>query len=76
MPDAALPGERLVAVGVSIFGVGLLAALATILPLFLGVTRLPTTIYLVAVVCCPLGLALALAGVWRSARARRRPRRR
>lgn len=70
-----LPGERLVAIGSAVFGVGVVAALATVLPLLLGAAPMPTLVYLLAVVLCPLGLGLALAGLVHNARARRRPSR-
>lgn len=66
-------GDRLVGLGVVVFAVGALAALATVVPLFLGATRLPTPVYLAAVICCPVGLGLALVGLLRTARARRLP---
>jgi hypothetical protein len=68
----ARPGDGLVRAGVIAFAVGLVAALVTVLPLFLGTRPLPTAVYLVAVICCPAGLALGLGGLWRSGRARRR----
>jgi hypothetical protein len=55
-------GDRLVAAGAVIFGVGLLATLVTIVPLFLGSDRLPTVFYLAALFA-PLGVAVALVGV-------------
>ena len=70
------PGERLVTVGAVLFGAGALATVATLVPLLVGASPLPTAAYLLAVVLTPLGFALALAGLVRGARARRRPRQR
>lgn len=60
--DARRLGDRLVAVGASIFAVGLLASLVTLVPLFLDSERLPTVVYLGSVLA-PVGLATAIAGV-------------
>lgn len=72
---ARRPGERLVAAGAALFALGTLAAVATVVPLFLGLPRLPTAAYLLAMLA-PVGFALALAGLVRAARSRRTPRRR
>ena len=60
------------AVGAVLFGVGLLATLVTVAPLFVGGNRFPVGFYLVAMLT-PVGLALALLGMARGNRARRRP---
>lgn len=60
--------DRLVRVGAVVFGVGLLAVLAAVLPLFFGVHNLPTALNVVAGVLPPLGLGIALWGLVRAAR--------
>ena len=60
--------DRLVRVGAVVFGIGLLAVLAAVLPLFFGVHNLPTALNVVAGVLPPLGLAMALWGLVRGAR--------
>ncbi|WP_042412889.1 hypothetical protein [Streptacidiphilus anmyonensis] len=69
--DPAAPGDRLVRVGAILFAVGAVATIATVLPLFLGLHRLPTPAYFVCMVM-PLGFAVALAGLFRSARSQKR----
>lgn len=71
--DRAGPRDRLVAVGAVLFGIGLLATLITVVPLFIGSSRFPVAVYLVAMLG-PVGFGLALLGLLRAARARR-PRR-
>ena len=73
-PPARRPGDRLVSVGAALFAVGALATVATVVPLLIGAAPLPTAAYLLAVVLTPLGFGLALAGLVRAARGRRRPR--
>lgn len=68
--DASRPGDRMVGAGVALFGVGLLAALATITPLFVGGDPLPVGFYLLAALA-PVGLLLAGAGMLRGNRLRR-----
>ncbi|SEK20483.1 hypothetical protein SAMN05414137_10164 [Streptacidiphilus jiangxiensis] len=65
------PGDGLVRAGAILFAVGAVATIATVLPLFLGLHRLPTPAYFVCMVM-PLGFAVALGGLFRSARAQRR----
>ena len=69
--DPAAAGDGLVRIGAILFAVGAVATIATVLPLFLGLHRLPTPAYFVCMVM-PLGFAVALAGLFRSARAQRR----
>lgn len=64
------PGDALVRVGGVVFIVGAVATIATVAPLLLGLSRLPTAAYLVSM-AMPLGFLLALAGLFRSARAQR-----
>lgn len=65
--DAPRPGDTLVRVGAVLFVIGAVATMATVAPLFLGLHRLPTPAYFVCMVM-PLGFAVALAGLLRSAR--------
>jgi hypothetical protein len=67
---ARRPGDRLVITGATVFGVGLLATLITVVPLFLGSSRLPVPFYLLALLA-PVGLGIALTGLLRSARSGR-----
>lgn len=64
--------EGLLAAGVVFFGAGALAAVATLLPLFLQSERLPTAVYLLAVILSPLGLGLCLLSLLAESRRRRR----
>ena len=57
-------------VGSLLFGLGLLAALVTVMPLFVGSEPLPLAFYLAAGLA-PVGLAVALGGMVRGNRARR-----
>jgi hypothetical protein len=57
-------------VGATIFAIGLLATLVTIVPFFLGSERLPTAFYLLSLLA-PLGIATAIVGVVLLARANR-----
>nr|WP_179817310.1 hypothetical protein [Allostreptomyces psammosilenae] len=66
------PGDWLVRAGAVCFLVGAVATLATVTPLFLGADPLPTAAYLTSMLM-PVGFALGLAGLVRSAR-RRPPR--
>ncbi|MBF9072181.1 hypothetical protein [Streptacidiphilus fuscans] len=67
----ARPGDALVRVGAVLFALGAVATIATVTPLFLGLHRLPTPAYFVCMVM-PLGFAVALGGLFRSARSQRR----
>ncbi len=70
--DSTGPGDRLVRIGAALFIIGTLATLATITPLLIGTTALPTAVYLVSTLM-PLGFAIAGAGLFKSARNQRRP---
>jgi predicted phage tail protein len=71
--DTPRAGDVLVRTGAAVFVVGAVATIATVIPLFLGITRLPVGAY-AASMLMPVGLALALGGLLRAARAERRPR--
>jgi hypothetical protein len=73
-PSPARRADRLVAVGATVFLVGVLATLATLAPLLLGGDELPTAVYVVATLATAVGLALALLGMLQGNRARRRRR--
>src|SRR3954470_5343841 len=62
------PGVGLVRAGAVVFAVGLLAVLVVVLPFFFGRENWPLPLNLAAGPLPPLGLALALAGLVRSAR--------
>jgi peptidoglycan/LPS O-acetylase OafA/YrhL len=64
----ARPGDGLVRAGGVVFGLGLIAVLVVVLPFFFGKENWPLPLNLAAGVLPPLGLALALAGLVRSAR--------
>ena len=68
--DDARPGDRLVRVGAVLFGVGVLGVLGVVVPYFLERDDLP--VFSVLSVLAPLGLAVALVGLLRGARADRR----
>ena len=59
--------DRLILFGVAVFAVGALAALAALVPLFVGSQPLPTWVYLASVLA-PVGLGLMFWGLWRTAR--------
>lgn len=64
------PGETLVRAGAALFALGTLGVLATFVPFFLGRGEAPLWTTLLAVLL-PVGLAVSLAGLLRSARSRR-----
>ena len=66
-PTPPAPGERLVQVGAALFGLGLLAALAVVVPFFLGRSNAPLALTL-GTLLMPLGLGVALSGLLRGAR--------
>jgi hypothetical protein len=68
------PTDQLVRIGAVIFGVGLIAVLAAVLPLFFGVHNLPTALNLAAGLLPPLGLGIALWALLLQARQSRRQR--
>lgn len=65
------PGERLVQAGAALFGLGVLGVLAVVVPFLLGRDDAPLWTTLLASLL-PVGLGLALLGLLRGARARRR----
>lgn len=71
VPDG--PGDRLVSVGAAVFAVGVLGILAQFLPFFAGRVDLPLALALVALLA-PVGLGLALLGLYRQVRAASRAR--
>ncbi|MCA1711998.1 MAG: hypothetical protein LC789_10360 [Actinobacteria bacterium] len=66
-PTPPAPGDRLVRVGAAVFGLGLLAALAVVVPFFLGRSNAPLGLTLLMLLM-PLGLGIALSGLLRAAR--------
>jgi hypothetical protein len=60
-----------VRIGAAVFGIGLLAVLADLVPFFLGHPNRPLLVNLGAFLA-PLGLGLALGGLLRAARASQR----
>ncbi|GAA1193097.1 putative MAPEG superfamily protein [Kitasatospora gansuensis] len=60
-------GDSLVRAGAIVFLIGAVATLVTFVPLFLDLPRLPSVAYWVSMVM-PLGLLIALTGLFRSAR--------
>ena len=65
--DAPRPGERLVRAGAIVFGLGFVAALAVVVPFFLGRTDAPLALTLLTLLM-PVGLGVALSGLLRGAR--------
>lgn len=63
--------DRLVLAGTVVFAVGVLTTLVTVAPLLLGRSPLPVAAYYLCSLA-PLGLGLALCGLWAEARTRRR----
>lgn len=70
-----LPGERTVRAGALLFGVGVVGVLLVVVPFLLGRDDAPLWSTLLASLL-PVGLGLALLGLLRGARARRRAARR
>ena len=66
----ARPGDRLVRVGALLFVIGVLGVLGVVVPYFLE--RDDPAVFSVLSVLAPLGLAVALLGLLRGARADRR----
>ncbi|WP_037574948.1 hypothetical protein [Phaeacidiphilus oryzae] len=69
--NTARAGDALVRTGGIVFIVGALATIATVAPLFLGMSRLPTPAY-AACMLMPLGFLVALLGMVRAAMSQRR----
>jgi hypothetical protein len=67
-PAAAGPGDRLVQVGVALFGLGF-AAIAVVFVLFLLYDDGVPAALAIACLLAPLGVGLALGGLLRQARA-------
>lgn len=65
------PGDRLVRVGAIVFGLGVLGVLAVLVPFLLGAEDAPLWTTLAASLL-PVGFGLALLGLLRGARYRRR----
>lgn len=70
-PARSEPGERLVHLGALLFCLGMLGALAVVVPFLLGRADAPLWTTLLASLL-PVGLGLALLGLLRGARSRRR----
>lgn len=73
-PHTRTPGDRQVVVGAVLFGIGLVAAIVTLVPFLIDSDRFPVGVYALTVLA-PIGLGLALTGMVRGSRARRRPSR-
>ena len=67
----ARPGEQMVRAGALLFGLGVVGVLASVVPFLLGRDDAPLWTTLLASLL-PVGLGLALLGLLRGARARRR----
>lgn len=70
-----LPGDRTVRTGALLFGLGVIGVLLVVVPFLLGRDDAPLWTTLLASLL-PVGLGLALLGLLRGARARRRTARR
>ena len=70
-PDDPRPGEALVRLGAVVFAAGVVGVLLAVVPFFFGRTDAPSWTALLASLL-PVGLGIALAGLLRGARARRR----
>ena len=70
-PAQPAPGERLVRAGALLFGLGVLGVLAVVVPFLLGREDAPLWSTLLASLL-PVGLGVALLGLLRAARSRRR----
>jgi hypothetical protein len=68
--QTSAPGDLLVRIGAVLFLTGAAGTLATVAPLLLGTGRLPTPAYFVSMLMA-VGMAVALAGLLRSALAQR-----
>lgn len=71
--DSPRTSDRLVQVGTVVFALGTAAVAVTVAPLLLGWDRLPVLAYFLCMLA-PLGLGIALLGLYAEARSRRRPR--
>ena len=70
-PRGGAPGDGLVRAGALLFGLGVLGVIAVVVPFLLGREDAPLWSTLLASVL-PVGLGLALLGLLRGARSRRR----
>lgn len=75
-PTTRLPGELVVRVGAALFAVGLVALVITVVPSVLADRQAPLPLVVATAALLPLGLAVALVGLLRSARTARRAARR
>ena len=75
-PQGPQPGDRLVQVGAAVFAVGLVAVVLVFAPALLADRVPPFPAVVTALSLLPLGFALALVGLLRSARTGRREARR
>ena len=70
-PDDPRPGEGLVRIGAVVFGIGVVGVLLAVVPFFFGRDDAPSWTALLASLL-PVGLGIALVGLLRGARSRRR----
>jgi VIT1/CCC1 family predicted Fe2+/Mn2+ transporter len=70
-PRGGAPGDGLVRAGALLFGLGILGVVAVVVPFLLGREDAPLWSTLAASLL-PVGLAVALLGLLRAARSRRR----
>ena len=70
MSPAPSPSQTVFRIGLAVFAVGVLATVATLIPLFTGADPLPVAFYLLSMLA-PLGFAIVLVGLWRNGRRRR-----
>ncbi|MCW2606159.1 MAG: hypothetical protein JWO60_852 [Frankiales bacterium] len=75
-PEARGTGSRMVAVGAVLFLLGVVAVVVAVVPVLRGASEGPDLAATSSGVLLPLGLGLALGGLLRGARARRRAARR
>lgn len=73
-PASPQPGDGLVRAGGIVFLLGVVAIVVAVVPFFFGHENWPLPLNVAAGVLAPLGLGLALAGLLRAGRARRRSR--
>ncbi|HVQ86541.1 MAG TPA: hypothetical protein VMT88_00010 [Actinomycetes bacterium] len=71
MSTSAEHQQTLAILGMALFSIGVVAAIADVLPLVTSWTPLPVAFYLLALLA-PLGIALMLGSLWQGARKRSR----
>lgn len=71
-PEPSGTGTRLIAAGVVLFVIGVVAVVVAVVPVLLGAAAGPDLPSQAAGVLLPLGFGLALGGLLRGARTRRR----